>query len=69
MSINVGNVSNVGTRQLGGDGLPTLDRVTDMDGHHWPITGLTCSVCRWPLDPVLRDAGTHPNCAYERNDQ
>lgn len=58
----LGNVGNLHTTQLGGDPLPTLDRVTDMAGDHWPITGLTCSACHWPLDPVLRDDGAHPNC-------
>lgn len=44
-------------------------RWADPDGDDWPITGLTCHVCRLPLDLVLAGDGTHPNCAYERNDQ
>lgn len=39
-----------------------MNRVKDHEGASWPVTGFTCSVCRWPLDPVLRDDGTHPNC-------
>ena len=39
-----------------------MNRVKDHEGASWPITGLTCSVCHWPLDPVLRDDGAHPNC-------
>jgi len=40
-------------------------RWTDAAGHAWPVTGLECSVCGLPLDPVLADAGTHPNCDLE----
>lgn len=39
-------------------------RVTDMDGHKWPITGHLCTVCRWPLIPV-NNSTTHPNCETE----
>jgi hypothetical protein len=39
-------------------------RVTDMDGHKWPITGYLCTICRWPLIPV-NNSTTHPNCETE----
>ena len=41
----------------------TRDRIVDGDGHAWPVTGRRCSVCGWPIDPVLADLGTHPSCA------
>lgn len=47
-----------------GDGLTTLKRVTDMDGHKWPITGYKCNVCKWPLTPV-NNSTTHPTCETE----
>jgi hypothetical protein len=39
-----------------------VSRVADDEGHRWPITGYTCTVCGWPLDPVHADIGTHPTC-------
>lgn len=36
-------------------------RITDADGHTWPITGHRCPVCRMPADPVL-DGQPHPHC-------
>jgi hypothetical protein len=35
---------------------------TDPDGDRWPITGLWCSICGMPLNPVLANTGTHPTC-------
>lgn len=46
------------------DKLMTLKRVTDLDGHKWPITGHKCTICKWPLIPVGESA-THPNCEQE----
>lgn len=40
-------------------------RVTDMDGHKWPITGHLCTICRWPLIPV-NNSTTHPTCETEK---
>lgn len=37
-------------------------RIVDAAGDHWPVTGHVCSVCRWPLDPVHAEHGTHPGC-------
>lgn len=37
-------------------------RIVDAAGDHWPVTGHVCSVCRWPLDPVHAEHGTHPSC-------
>lgn len=39
-------------------------RVTDIDGHKWPITGHLCDMCKWPLIPVSRST-THPTCETE----
>lgn len=35
---------------------------TDRDGTQWPVTPGRCRVCRFPLDPVNADRGTHPAC-------
>lgn len=46
------------------DKLMTLKRVTDMDGHKWPITGHTCTTCGMPLIPCDNQT-THPTCEPE----
>lgn len=40
------------------------DRISDDDGHLWPITGHYCETCRWPLIPI-DGATTHPTCETE----
>lgn len=40
------------------------DRISDDDGHLWPITGHYCEACRWPLTPIA-GATTHPTCETE----
>ncbi len=36
-------------------------RITDTDGHRWPITLSACVVCRFPTDAALGNA-SHPAC-------
>lgn len=42
--------------------MTTPERITDDDGHEWPITGYWCQICGMPLHHILRTAGMHPNC-------
>jgi len=42
-----------------------MRRIRDRDPIYpgaWPITGLWCSVCGWPLHPVNERDGHHPTC-------
>ena len=38
------------------------ETIIDADGDIWPVTGLWCTVCGMPLNPVNIAFGTHPGC-------
>jgi len=40
----------------------SLQRITDTQGHAWPVTGYWCAGCGMPLHSILRTAGVHPSC-------
>lgn len=40
-------------------------RAIDAQGHRWPVTGTTCTVCNLPSDPSL-DGEPHPHCTPAR---
>lgn len=37
-------------------------RITDNQGHAWPVTGYWCDVCGMPIHSILRSSGVHPGC-------
>ena len=43
-----------------------IPRIMDRDPApftgRWPVTGLWCSVCGWPMHQALEEWGGHPNC-------
>lgn len=43
----------------------TTERLTDPEGHHWPVTGHWCDACGMPLTPYIEDQTVHPNCEDE----
>lgn len=40
-------------------------RMLDADGHAWPVTGVWCAGCGWPLAPHAPGQRFHPTCEPE----